>query len=210
MEDAYLGKATERLFLPLLRLVQPEIVDMDLPIEGVFHDCAIISIRKSYPGQARKVMSAVWGMGQMMFTKFVVVVDEHVDVHDYSEVTWRVFNNVDPRRDCLIVDGPLDVLDHSSPLARYGAKMGIDATKTWPEEGHGREWPRRARHGPGRRQARHRALGRAGAAVQVDVGLDAAPQRRDGAARPAHVRATAWQSPSGPAGLRSRSAPAWP
>ncbi len=141
MEDAYLGKATERLFLPLLRLVQPEIVDMDLPIEGVFHDCAIISIRKEYPGQARKVMNAVWGMGQMMFTKFVVVVDQHVDVHDYSEVTWRVFNNVDPRRDCVVVDGPLDVLDHSSPLARYGAKMGIDATKTWPEEGHGREWP---------------------------------------------------------------------
>jgi 4-hydroxy-3-polyprenylbenzoate decarboxylase len=141
MEDAYLGKATERLFLPLLQLVQPDIVDMDLPIEGVFHDCAIISIRKSYPGQARKIMNAVWGMGQMMFTKFVVVVDEHVDVHDYSEVTWRVFNNVDPRRDCLVVDGPLDVLDHSSPLARYGAKMGIDATKTWPEEGHGREWP---------------------------------------------------------------------
>ncbi len=141
MEDAYLGKATERLFLPLLRLVQPEIVDMDLPIEGVFHDCAIISIRKSYPGQARKIINACWGMGQMMFTKFVVVVDEHVDVHDYSEVTWRVFNNVDPRRDCLIVDGPLDVLDHSSPYARYGAKMGIDATKTWPEEGHAREWP---------------------------------------------------------------------
>jgi 4-hydroxy-3-polyprenylbenzoate decarboxylase len=141
MEDAYLGKATERLFLPLLQLVQPDIVDMDLPIEGVFHDCAIISIRKSYPGQARKIMNAVWGMGQMMFTKFVVVVDEHVDVHDYSEVTWRVFNNVDPRRDCLVVDGPLDVLDHSSPLPRYGAKMGIDATKTWPEEGHAREWP---------------------------------------------------------------------
>ncbi len=141
MEDAYLGKATERLFLPLLQLVQPEIVDMDLPIEGVFHDCAIISIRKTYPGQARKIMNAVWGMGQMMFTKFVVVVDGHVDVHDYSEVTWRVFNNVDPGRDTVIMAGPLDVLDHSSPLARYGSKMGIDATKTWPEEGHGREWP---------------------------------------------------------------------
>ena len=97
MEDCYLGKATERLFLPLLKLVQPEIVDMDLPVEGVFHDCAIVSIRKAYPGHARKVMNAVWGMGQMMFTKFVVVVDEHVDVHDASEVTWRVFNNVDPR-----------------------------------------------------------------------------------------------------------------
>ena len=141
MEDAYLGKATKRLFLPLLQLVQPEIVDMDLPIEGVFHDCAIISIRKEYPGHARKIMNAVWGMGQMMFTKFVVVVDEHVDVHDYSEVTWRVFNNVDPERDTVIVRGPLDVLDHSSPFARYGAKMGIDATRTWPDEGHGREWP---------------------------------------------------------------------
>lgn len=141
MEDAYIGKATERLFLPLLRLVQPEIVDMDLPIEGVFHDCAIVSIRKDYPGQARKVMNAVWGMGQMMFTKFIVVVDEHVNVHDYSEVAWRVFNNVDPARDCVVVAGPLDVLDHSSPLARYGAKMGIDATKTWREEGHDREWP---------------------------------------------------------------------
>ena len=149
MEDAYLGKATERLFLPLLRLVQPEIVDMDLPIEGVFHDCAIISIRKTYPGQARKIMSAVWGTGQMMFTKFVVVVDEHVDVHDYSEVTWRVFNNVDPRRDCLVVDGPLDVLDHSSPFSRYGAKMGIDATKTWPDEGYGREWPDELAMDPG-------------------------------------------------------------
>lgn len=141
MEDAYLGKATERLFLPLLQLIQPEIVDMDLPIEGVFHDCAIISIRKSYPGQARKIMNAVWGMGQMMFTKFVVIVDEHVNVHDYSEVTWRVFNNVDPRRDCVIVDGPLDVLDHSSPLPRYGAKMGIDATRSWPQEGYERDWP---------------------------------------------------------------------
>ncbi len=162
MEDAYLGKATERLFLPLLQLVQPDIVDMDLPIEGVFHDCAIISVRKSYPGQARKIMNAVWGMGQMMFTKFVVVVDEHVDVHDYSEVTWRVFNNVDPRRDCLVVDGPLDVLDHSSPLPRYGAKMGIDATKTWPEEGHVREWPEELAMDPAvkaRVDARWRELG---------------------------------------------------
>ena len=141
MEDCYLGKATERLFLPLLRLTLPEIVDLELPIEGVFHDCAIVSIRKAYPGHARKVMSAVWGMGQMMFTKFVVVVDEHVDVHDPREVAWRVFNNVDPRRDTMIVDGPLDVLDHSSPTAGYGAKMGIDATKAWPDEGHPREWP---------------------------------------------------------------------
>jgi 4-hydroxy-3-polyprenylbenzoate decarboxylase len=141
MEDCYLGKATERLFLPVLKLVQPEIVDIDLPVEGVFHNCAVVSIRKAYPGHARKVMNAIWGMGQMMFTKFVVVVDEHVDVHDASEVTWRVFNNVDPARDCVVVSGPLDVLDHSSPLPRFGAKMGIDATKTWPEEGHPRPWP---------------------------------------------------------------------
>jgi len=141
MEDCFLGKATERLFLPLLKLTLPELVDMDLPVEGVFHDCAILSIRKAYPGHARKVMNAVWGMGQMMFTKFVVIVDEHVDVHDYSEVTWRVFNNVDAERDCVIVKGPLDALDHSSPTARFGAKMGIDATRTWPEEGHLREWP---------------------------------------------------------------------
>ena len=168
MEDAYLGKATERLFLPLLQLVQPEIVDMDLPIEGVFHDCAIISIRKEYPGHARKIMNAVWGMGQMMFTKFVVVVDEHVDVHDYSEVTWRVFNNVDPRaRHASSCAGPLDVLDHSSPYARYGAKMGIDATKTWPDEGHAPRVAGRAGHGPGRRAPRRRALGGVRAALRL-------------------------------------------
>jgi 4-hydroxy-3-polyprenylbenzoate decarboxylase len=141
MEDCFLGKATERLFLPLLRLTLPEVVDMELPVEGVFHDCAILSIRKAFPGHAQKVIHAVWGMGQMMFTKFVVIVDEHVDVHDPREVAWRVFNNVDPARDCVVVPGPLDVLDHASPLPRFGAKMGIDATRTWPEEGHGREWP---------------------------------------------------------------------
>jgi 4-hydroxy-3-polyprenylbenzoate decarboxylase len=141
MEDAYLGKATERLFLPLLKLTLPEIVDLELPIEGVFHNCAVVSIHKAYPGHARKVMNAVWGMGQMMFTKFVVIVDEHVHVHDPSEVAWRVFNNVDPRRDCVIVEGPLDVLDHASPTPRYGGKMGIDATRTWFEEGQPRQWP---------------------------------------------------------------------
>jgi len=140
-EDVYLGKASERIFLPMIRKTLPEIVDMHFPAEGIFHNIVLVSIDKRYPGHARKIMNAVWGMGQMMFTKFVVVVDEHVDVHDYSEVTWRVFNNVDPERDTVIMRGPLDVLDHSSPFARYGAKMGIDATKTWPDEGHGREWP---------------------------------------------------------------------
>jgi 4-hydroxy-3-polyprenylbenzoate decarboxylase len=141
MEDCFLGKATERLFLPLLKMTLPEMVDMNLPLEGVFHNCAIMSIKKSYPMHAKKVMSAVWGLGMLSLTKFVVIVDEHVNVHDESEVAWRVFNNVDPRRDVMITDGPLDVLDHSSPTAGYGAKMGLDATKTWPSEGHDREWP---------------------------------------------------------------------
>jgi len=141
MEDTYLGKATERLFLPLLQLTMPEVVDMDLPDEGGFHNCAILSIRKSYPLHARKVMHAVWGMGQMQFTKNVIVVDEDVNVHDYAEVAWRVLNNVDPRRDTIITEGPLDALDHSSPNPHWGAKMGIDGTRKWPEEGHPREWP---------------------------------------------------------------------
>lgn len=141
MEDCFMAKATERIFLPLMQMLMPEVVDINLPLEGVFHNCVLISIRKRYPGQAKKVMSAVWGMGQMMFTKFVVVVDETVDVQNVSEVMWKVFNNVDPRRDVMIVDGPLDALDHSSPLAHLGSKMGIDATKKWPSEGHLREWP---------------------------------------------------------------------
>ncbi len=141
MEDCFLGKATERLFLPLLKMTLPEMADMNLPLEGVFHNCAIISIKKSYPMQGRKVMNAVWGLGMLSLTKFVVIVDEHVDVHDESEVAWRVFNNVDPGRDILISEGPLDVLDHASPTPNYGAKMGVDATKKWPEEGHTRPWP---------------------------------------------------------------------
>jgi 4-hydroxy-3-polyprenylbenzoate decarboxylase len=140
-EDCFLAKATERLFLPLLRLTLPEVVDMDLPQAGVFHNCAIISIRKAYPMHARKVMHAVWGMGQMQFTKSVIVVDEDVDVHDYEQVAWRAFNNVDPRRDTLLTDGPLDALDHSSPTPLWGAKIGFDATAKWPEEGHSRGWP---------------------------------------------------------------------
>lgn len=141
MEDCYLAKATERIFLPLLKLMLPEIVDMCLPLEGVFHNCAIISINKSYPGHAKKVMHALWGMGQMMYTKLIIVVDGDVDAQDLSTVAWKVFNNIDAKRDVVVVDGPLDALDHSSPMARLGSKMGIDATKTWPEEGHLREWP---------------------------------------------------------------------
>lgn len=141
MEDCYLAKATERIFLPLLRLALPEVIDMNFPLEGVFHNCVIVSINKSYPGQAKKVMHALWGMGQMMYTKMIIIVDSDVDVHDLSTVAWKVFNNIDARRDVVIVDGPLDALDHASPMPRLGSKMGIDATKSWPEEGHLREWP---------------------------------------------------------------------
>lgn len=140
-EDCYLALATERIFLPLLKFQLPEVVDMHLPMEGVFHNCVLVSIKKTFPGHARKVMSSLWGMGQMMFAKFIVVVDEDVNVQNVSEVMWKVFNNVDPRRDTMIVEGPLDVLDHSAPLPFYGSKMGIDATKKWPAEGHNREWP---------------------------------------------------------------------
>jgi 4-hydroxy-3-polyprenylbenzoate decarboxylase len=141
MEDCYMGKATERLFLPAIRAIIPEVVDYDLPLEGVFHNCAIFSIRKEYAGQAFKVMNAAWSMGQMMFTKYVIVVDENVDPHNYSEVAWRCFNNVDPSRSILINKGPLDRLDHASNFQSFGFKMGIDATKPLPGEGHDREWP---------------------------------------------------------------------
>ena len=141
MEDAYLGKATERLFLPLMKLTLPELVDWNLPMEGGFHNCVIVAIDKRYPLQARKVMHSLWGAGQMQFAKCIVVLDRDVDVHDYGQVAWRVFNNVDWKRDVLSIEGPLDVLDHSSPNPLWGGKIGIDATKKLPEEGHAREWP---------------------------------------------------------------------
>ena len=141
MEDCFLAKATERIFLPLLQQIAPEIVDINMPLEGVFHDCCVVSIKKTYPMQARRVMHAIWGMGQMMFCKMIIVVDAHVNVQDMKEVWWRVFNNIDAKYDLEMVEGPLDVLDHSSPMAKWGTKLGIDATKSWPEEGHTREWP---------------------------------------------------------------------
>ena len=141
MEDAYIGKATERIFLPLLRLTFPEIVDMNLPAHGVFHNLAIVSIKKEYPAHARKIMHGLWGMGQMMFTKTLIVVDHDVNVHDLAEVTWVTGNNIDPKRDTILVEGPVDVLDHAAPLMGYGSKMGIDATRKWRSEGFEREWP---------------------------------------------------------------------
>ena len=141
MEDCYMAKATERIFLPVVRAMMPEVVDYDLPLEGVFHNCAIFQIKKEFPGQAFRVMNFAWSMGQMMFTKFVIVVDEGVDCHDYSQVAWRCFNNVDPSRNILISKGPLDRLDHTSNFESFGYKMGIDATKPLPGEGHERDWP---------------------------------------------------------------------
>lgn len=136
-----MGKATERLFLPLLKMMNPEIVDINFPLEGVFHSCVIISIKKKYPGHARKIMNAVWGMGQMMYTKMVIVVDENINPHDISTAMWKVFNNIDGKRDIEISEGPLDALDHASNTPHYGSRVGIDATKKWPSEGHTRPWP---------------------------------------------------------------------
>ena len=141
MEDCYMAKATERIFLPLMKFTCPEIVDINLPLEGVFHNCAIVSIDKQYPRHAHKVMNALWGMGQMMYTKMLVIVDRHVDVQNLSMVAWKVFNNIDAKRDFVISEGPLDTLDHASNTAHYGHRVGIDATKKWPSEGHTREWP---------------------------------------------------------------------
>src|SRR5579864_1759999 len=141
MEDFYMGKAIERIFLPLMRLQLPEIRDIHMPAEGIFHNLILVSIRKSYPGHARKVTHAIWGLGQAMFSKVIVVVDEDVDVQDVREVAWKALNNIDPERDIQFVLGPIDALDHSSRLPNYGSKMGIDATRKWKEEGFTRPWP---------------------------------------------------------------------
>jgi 4-hydroxy-3-polyprenylbenzoate decarboxylase len=141
MEDAWMGKAVERIFLPLMRLTIPEIVDINLPAEGVFHNLMIVSIRKSYAGHARKVMNGIWALGQAMFTKCIVVVDEDCDVQDLGEVTLRTTNNIDPERDIQFTLGPIDSLDHASRLPNFGSKMGIDATRKWTAEGFNRPWP---------------------------------------------------------------------
>jgi 4-hydroxy-3-polyprenylbenzoate decarboxylase len=142
MEDYFLGKATERIFLPLLRTIVPDILDYSLPISGVFHNCAFIKIRKEYPYHARRVMHAIWGAGQMSFTKFIIVVDEHVDVHDEQDVFFHLFSNCDPERDSEIVHGPVDILDHAAPEHGAGSKIGFDATAKWPAEGKVRAWPK--------------------------------------------------------------------
>jgi 4-hydroxy-3-polyprenylbenzoate decarboxylase len=141
MEDYYMGKAIERIFLPLMKMQLPEIRDVCMPAEGVFHNLILVSIRKSYPGQARKVMHAIWGLGQAMFSKVIVVVDEDVNVQDVNEVAWKALNNIDPERDIEFVHGPIDSLDHASRMPNYGSKMGVDATTKWTGEGFTRRWP---------------------------------------------------------------------
>ncbi len=142
MEDAYLGKATERIFLPLMKTQLPEIVDINLPVEAVFHNLCIVSIKKRYPGHAKKVMFALWGMGQMMFAKTIIVLDDDVNVQDMREVLWATTTRMDPARDVIIIDrAPTDTLDHASPLPNLGSKMGIDATRKGQDEGFNREWP---------------------------------------------------------------------
>jgi 4-hydroxy-3-polyprenylbenzoate decarboxylase len=141
MEDAWMGKAVERIFLPAMKMTIPELVDIHLPVEAVFHNLMIVSIKKSYPGHARKVMNAIWSLGQAMFTKCIIVVDEDCDVQNIPEVVLRVANNIDPERDIQFMLGPVDSLDHSSRLPNYGSKMGIDATRKWKAEGFDRPWP---------------------------------------------------------------------
>jgi 4-hydroxy-3-polyprenylbenzoate decarboxylase len=141
MEDYYLGHATERIFLPLLRLTTPEVVDYHMPAEGIFHNLVFVSIDKQYPGQAYKVMNALWGAGLMSLAKVLVIVDKEVNVQDPQEAWWVALNNIDPQRDVRFTMGPVDVLDHSSRAFTYGSKMGIDATRKWPEEGFTRNWP---------------------------------------------------------------------
>jgi 4-hydroxy-3-polyprenylbenzoate decarboxylase len=147
VEDLWMGTATARLFLPMLQLIFPEIVDMAFPAEGVFHNLCLISMRKEFPGHAKKLMHGLWGSGQMASTKTLVVFDDDVDVQDCSQAAWRALANVDARRDLVVVDGPVDVLDHASAHFALGGKIGVDATKKWAEEG-GREWPEPCVHPP--------------------------------------------------------------
>jgi 4-hydroxy-3-polyprenylbenzoate decarboxylase len=140
-EDCWMGEAVERIFLPLMQRQFPEIADYHMPFAGVFHNLMIVSIRKNYPGHARKVMNGIWSLPQAMLTKCIVVVDDDTNVRDLNEVSWRVLNNIDPERDIQFVLGPIDQLDHSSRLPNYGSKMGIDGTRKWKSEGFGRPWP---------------------------------------------------------------------
>ena len=140
-EDFFMGKAAERIMLPILQMALPEVVDMNMPAEGAFHNLLIVSMRKEYPGHAQKVMHALWGMGLLMLTKTIIVVDHDVNVQDTSEVAWRVTNNINPATDITFSEGPIDDLDHATPIPKFGSKVGIDATAKGIVDGRSREWP---------------------------------------------------------------------
>jgi 4-hydroxy-3-polyprenylbenzoate decarboxylase len=141
MEDCWMGGAIEHLFLPILKRQFPEVIDMHMPYEGVFHNLVLIRLHKRYPAHARKIMHGIWGLGQAMFSKVIVVVDHDVNIRDYRELAWKALNHIDPQRDCEFVLGPVETLDHASRLPWLGSKMGVDATRKWKEEGFTREWP---------------------------------------------------------------------
>jgi 4-hydroxy-3-polyprenylbenzoate decarboxylase len=187
MEDAWLGKATERIFLPLLRTMFPEIVDMNLPVEGAFHNLVLVSIKKQYPMHASRIAHGLWGSGQMSFSKVLCIVDHDVDVQKPAEVAWRLLANLDPKRDITFVEGPIDQLDHGASQALYGGKMAIDGTKKWPEEGYRREWPEVARMTP--------EIEAQVDARWAELGLDAEWQRGRHGARAANGSPTANGAP---------------
>ncbi|MFC1588059.1 menaquinone biosynthesis decarboxylase [Planctomycetota bacterium] len=141
MEDCWMGLAVERMFLPVIKKQLPEIVDMHMPFSGIFHNLMVVSVNKRYPGHARKIMNAIWGLGQAMLTKCIIVVDDHINVRDYAQVVWYVLNNIDPQRDLQFMMGPIDALDHSSRAPGYGSKVGIDGTRKLAAEGFDRQWP---------------------------------------------------------------------
>jgi 4-hydroxy-3-polyprenylbenzoate decarboxylase len=171
-EDAWLGKATERIFLPAIRATVPEIVDYDLPVAGAFHNCCIVSIKKAFPGHASKVMHSIWGLGMLSLTKCVIVVDEHVNVHDYEQVLFYAGANVDPARDVVLAEGPLDHLDHAPERQFIGGKLGIDATAKWVEEG-ARPWPEEIEMSPEIRELVDRRWS--------EYGIGSVPDARNGA-----------------------------
>jgi 4-hydroxy-3-polyprenylbenzoate decarboxylase len=170
VEDVYLGKATERLFLPLLRLFLPEVLDYHMPPEGVFQNLVFVAIRKEFPGHAFKVMNGLWGMGLMSLAKVIVVVDDCIDVQNVQEAWWYALGNIDPERDVRFTRGPVDDLDHASQIASFGSKMGIDGTKKWAEEGFTRRWPDLIEMDPA---VKDRVAG-----YWTELGIEPRPERR--------------------------------
>ncbi|MGA2448510.1 MAG: menaquinone biosynthesis decarboxylase [Polyangiaceae bacterium] len=197
MEDQWLGKASERLFLPMLRTLFPEIVDMNLPVEGAFHNLVLVSIKKQYPFHASRLAHGLWGSGQMSFSKVICVVDDDVDVQDVAQVSWRLLANLDPKRDLAFVDGPIDQLDHGANQRLWGSKVCVDGTRKWREEGYGRQWPEPCRMDP---EVSARA-----AAICAEVGLvpGSTPAPSSGATQPSSPRSASARGWFGRGGSRT-------